>query len=175
MFFAFGFIFEGDLKSINIPIEDSKQGHISNTKNEDSDCLDFIKASVENIIKDVNNNKSFNLLNEVYKFSESIMYIAISNVTILEEYDNFKIACGVIAYTREILLERNSKRKTQEANELELENSYNYEKIEEAKRKVNSSISLDEEELKFKWNDKLERDYAIAFKEFQPQYEIIKR
>ncbi len=196
MFFAIGFIFEADLQLIKIS-ENSKEKQIKkNSEIYDSNNFLIVvaaSATAENNPKDNNNDikPPFASLKQLNEISQSMMQIAISNTKILNEYDNFKLACAVIAYTREVLLERNNRKrriieeKLEEANdiELELENSYSDEKNKEAattvKKDLNALCCLDdhEEEEKriFAWSSELKKIYGIAFEEFQTQYDLIKR
>lgn len=175
MFFVLGFIFEEDCKLINIQIENSGEISINNDNYKDLEDFDYLHYA--NINQNNHNNKPFASINEVYLFSQSLTHIAISNAKILNNFNNFKIACAVIAYTREILCERNHYAKTNkdQENRLELENNYSDAKNEEVKKDLNSSNFLNEEKQKFKWSEDLKILYSIAFEEFLPQFEIVKR
>lgn len=176
MFLAFGFLFNSDLNKININLSISDE--FKNSELTFKKTNEFNNVYFNNQIENLTNN-SFKSIDEIYKFTNKVLNIAISNIRILENYDGFKIACGVIAFTREKLLEKNLN-KYQEGIELNLENKISEDKIEIIVYPLNKNdkkddILLDEEKKKFRWNNILKKTYGIEFEEFRSQYEIIKR
>jgi len=93
LFLALGFIFESDLNYISLNLNQTEE-----------------LLNPESYPKDLNEKKkknSFKSVDEIYKYTKKLLQIVILNNKILENFNSFKIACGVIAFTREILFERN--------------------------------------------------------------------
>lgn len=165
IFFALGFIFEEDLQLISFDVDSNSDNNQDNNNN-------VILPYIDNLDDFEIKNKKFSSLDKVYEFSEKIMFITLSNSDILNEFDNFKIACGVIAFTREFLYENNLNKTNDDKNKVKKqEKKYNEEKAD-----MNYSSLVNEEKInKFIWNESLKKIYAIEFDDFQTQYNLIKQ